>query len=450
LRFSLTIARSALRLSLAWAFCAGLFGLACSGAPEPPASGNAEAAGAQPPAGPAPVEAPARPAFRPRALWILCEGSQRVLEDADRVASLVERAVALGASDLFVQVYRNDRAWYDATLPDAGPYHALVEKTGGDRLRDLIERAHAAGMRVHAWVNVLSLHHNREAPLLRALGPEAVHVDRRGRSLLDYPELEVPPPDGPWYRMGTRGLYLDPAAPGVATRLVATFAELVTRYPELDGLHLDYIRHPDVLPFVPGSRFGVGLDFGYGAQSRARFRSETGLAGPYRDPDRPDPSRIVNANAWDAWRRDQVTALVGEIGDAARAARPGLLLSAAVIAYTDRAYLSLAQDWQRWLEEDLIDFAVPMIYTLDDRLFRYQVERFAHGPLAERILPGIGVWLYAKRPAGALEQIAIARRAGAIGDALFSYDAIADTPALFDALHEAAAAELAPKRGEAP
>ncbi len=27
------------------------------------------------------------------------------------------------------------------------------------------------------------------------------------------------------------------------------------RYPELDGLHLDYIRHPDLLPFIPG----VGL-----------------------------------------------------------------------------------------------------------------------------------------------------------------------------------------------
>ena len=55
----------------------------------------------------------------------------------------------------------------------------------------------------------------------------------------------------------------------------------MTKYPTLDGVHLDYIRHPDVLPFVPGARFGVGLEFGYGAASRARFERETGLAAPF-------------------------------------------------------------------------------------------------------------------------------------------------------------------------
>ena len=59
-----------------------------------------------------------------------------------------------------------------------------------------------------------------------------------------------------------------PAAPGVAEHLAATFAELVSRYPALDGLHLDYVRYADVLPFTPGTRFGVGLSFGFGEASR--------------------------------------------------------------------------------------------------------------------------------------------------------------------------------------
>ena len=115
---------------------------------------------------------------------------------------------------------------------------------------------------------------------MRDLGRDAVLVDQRGRSLLDYPDLEVPPPDRAYYRMGTPALYLDPAALGLVERLAATFAELVTRHPELDGLHLDYIRFPDVLPFAPGSRFGVGLDFGHGASTRALFREQTGLEAP--------------------------------------------------------------------------------------------------------------------------------------------------------------------------
>lgn len=379
-----------------------------------------------------------------RALWVLAEGSQRVLEDAARVERLVDDAQRLGASDLFVQVYRGGRAWYDATLADRGPYEALLAANGQDTLELLIARAHAAGLRVHAWVNVLSLSQNRDAPILRDLGRDAVLVDRRGRSLLDYPQYEVPAPDGEWYRMGTRGIYLDPAAPGVGDRLVATFSELIARYPGLDGLHLDYIRQPDVLPFVPGSRFGVGLDFGYGEASQQRFRRETGLRGPFANPAAPDPKRLVNSTAWDDWRRQTVSDLVASIGTAARAIRPDLVLSAAVIAYVDRAYLSLSQDWLGWLEDGRIDWAVPMAYTLDDRLLRYQLERYAGQPYSDRVVAGLGVWLFANDPARARQQIEIARAAGLQADALFSYDSIVDSPALMQGLEGNAAEPPAP------
>ena len=196
---------------------------------------------------------------------------------------MIEHASNLDATDLFVQVYRGGRAWYDASLADSTPYRKIVEQTGGDPLRRLLDAAHIRGLRVHAWVNALSLSRNRSAPILADLGPGAVMVDRRGRSLLDYPDGEVPEPDRNWYRMGTPGVYLDPGAPGVRERLVATFVELVDRYPDLDGLHLDYIRHPGVLPFVPGSRFGVGLDFGYAGIAPALARTSPPARFPHRD-----------------------------------------------------------------------------------------------------------------------------------------------------------------------
>ena len=369
---------------------------------------------------------------RPRGLWVLAEGSQRVLEHPERLAPLLADAGRLGTTDLFVQVYRGGRAWFDSTRADAGPYRDVADETGRDLLSELIAAAHAAGIDVHAWVNVLSLAGNRDAPLLRELGRAAVLEDRRGRSILDYPNLDVPEPDRAYYRMGTPAVWIDPAAPGVAAYLSQVFVELVDRYPDLDGLHLDYIRYPDVLPFVPGSRFGVGLDFGYGSATRERFRAETGLEAPFGDS-------LRNANRWDDWRRESVTALVRAIRDAARAARRAknpraLQMSAAVWTYADRAYLSQGQDWRGWLEEDLIDFAVPMTYTLDDRVLRYHAESFAGSPHASRIWVGLGTWLFKERPARALEQIAIARDAGAAGDALFSYDAIAEAPPLREAL----------------
>ena len=405
-----------------------LAALACGEAEQP---GTVEMT---PPMGSRISSAPSPEPVVSRALWVLCEGSQRVLEHPERIPTLLADAEALGATDLFVQVYRGGRAWFDSSFADAAPYRALREAHGADTLAELIARAHDAGLRVHAWVNALSLAGNRDAPLVRELGRGAVLVDQHGRSILDYPGLDVPQPDRRYYRMGTPAVWLDPAAPGVAERLSDTFAELVHRYPGLDGLHLDYIRYPDVLPFSPGSRFGVGLDFGYGEATRARFRQETGLVAPFGDS-------LSNANAWDSWRRDQVTALVRHVRESARAAHPTLEISAAVWTYADRAYLSQGQDWRGWLDEGLLELAVPMTYTLDDRILRYHAQSFARSDRAKRIWIGLGSWLFAKSPERAARQLRIARAEGVAGASLFSWDSIADTPALRDALVREAAGE---------
>jgi hypothetical protein len=67
-------------------------------------------------------------------------------------------------------------------------------------------------------------------------------------------------------------------------------------------------------------------------------------------------------------------------------------------------------------------------------MFRYMVEGFASGSHADRIWVGQGTWLFANRPVGALDQLRVARAAGTAGEVLFSYDSIADAPALRDAL----------------
>ncbi|MFK7897384.1 MAG: glycoside hydrolase family 10 protein [Myxococcota bacterium] len=376
------------------------------------------------------------PAEFARGLWVLAEGSERVLADATRVSPLLDRAERLGATDLFVQVYRGGRAFYPA-----GPGIERAVEAEADVLADLIARAQAKGLRVHAWVNVLSLSTRKDAAMIRDLGRDAILVDRQGRSILDYPDFELPQPDRRYYRMGTRGIYLDPAHPAVRERIVMTYLDLITRYPELDGLHLDYIRHPGVLPFSPGSRFGVGLEFGYGAPSRARYRAETGRPDPIEGA---KPGVVRGASAWDDWRRHQVTTLVEEIASVTRTARPGLVVSAAVIAYMDRAYLSLAQDWKGWLEAGSIDLAIPMVYTLDDRLLRYQLENYAGWPDAKRIWPGVGVWLFDDTPQRAVGQLEILRRNGFSGEVLFSDDAIAKASIL-----EAALAELPPSAARA-
>jgi uncharacterized lipoprotein YddW (UPF0748 family) len=398
-------------------------------------AGHQEAATPPPaPAAPSPAPPPPPPHL---ALWVPCEGSVRVLEHPDRIPALIAAARSLGVTDLFVQVYRGGRAWFSSSVGDAAPFRAARAQSGVDPLAALLDAAHGAGLRVHAWMNLLSLASNRDAVILQRLGPDAVMVDRRGRSVLDYPDFDLPEPDRRWYRMGTPQLWLDPAAPAVGETLAALVGELVARYPTLDGVHLDYIRHPDVLPFIPGARFGVGLDFGYGAASRARFQRETGLVAPFGDS-------LANADAWDDWRRDRVTEVVLRVASAARAARPDIQVSAAVWAYADRAYLSLYQDWRGWLDQGLLDFAVPMAYTRDDHLLA-ELARSALGGLGgEHVWIGLGSWLFEKDPTRARTQLELVRRLHAPGISLFSYDALVAAPDLAAALAPAPAPEEAP------
>ncbi len=363
------------------------------------------------------------------ALWLPCEGSVRVLEHPERIDDLLDHAAALGATDLFVQVFRGGRAWYETELADAEPYRQARQDSGIDPLAVLLTRAGEAGLRVHAWINALSLSTRRGGPLFDRLGRGAIQVDQRGRSVLDYPELELPEPERRYLRMGTRQVWLDPGVPEVADALEEIVADLFLRYPALSGLHLDYIRYPDVLPFSPGSRFGVGVDFGYGDRSRARFERETGLKSPFGQS-------LANANRWDDWRRERVTEVVRRASDAARTARPDVEVSAAVWAYANRAYLSLFQDWRRWLEAGWIDFAVPMAYTRDDRLLRYLAHETTGGVEGGRVWLGLGAWLFAKSPERARAQLDFARSLQPAGVSLFSYDALRDAPALLSALEK--------------
>jgi len=363
-----------------------------------------------------PAPAPARAAL---GLWVLAEGSERVLETPEKIAALIERAVALGASDLFVQVHRGGRSWFASTHADDAPWRSLRARdpAAPEPLSDLVSRAHAHGLRVHAWFNCLSLAENRDPRMLQTVGRDSIMVDSRGRSLLDYPDGNVPKPDRNYLELETPGLWLDPAVPGVVEELAATVGDLVRAAPDLDGLHLDYIRYPFALPMTPGSRFPLGLDFGYGAVARSRFEKANGA--------------FSRGDAWDAFRRervrDLVVALRGRIPKTWK-------LSAATLAYADRGYLTAFQDWRGWLDEGLIDFAVAMAYTRDDRLLRYQVHALRGGVGGDRVWLGLGAWLNVSQPARTLAQIAIAREVKPAGIALFSYDSLAAKPGALEAL----------------
>lgn len=367
-------------------------------------------------------------------LWVQAEGANRTMDSAEKIKALVKRARAAGVTDIYAQVYRSGRAWFPTKLADDSP----AKRAGQDPLALLLDLASRGEeserpIRVHAWINAFALARNNNAPIIRELGEEAVLKDQYGRSLLEYPHSGKPA----WakgFALGTPGIFLDPGHPGVRERIIDVAADLVKKYPRLSGIHLDFIRYPYALPVSPGSRFSPRLDFGYNEASVARFTRETRKTAPRAG----SIVKRADAAAWDAWRRAQVTAAVRGVYETTRGIRKQSIVSAAVLPWAERAYLSAFQDWRGWLEGGFLDKAVVMNYTRDVHLAA-QISRSAiaakkvktPNARAPGVVIGLGSYLFTNNPAGLWREWRAARTAGADGVALFSYDQMVGNDAMW-------------------
>jgi uncharacterized lipoprotein YddW (UPF0748 family) len=319
---------------------------------------------------------------------------------------VVEQAREGGFNALFVQVRGRGDALYASHLVPRSPLLA-GQPRDFDPLARLIERARTRGIEVHAWVNILLTSHFPSPPPdnLVVRHPEWVMVPRSGaRAVLPKNRQGIL-----WLvrRAGradpdVEGFYLSPSAPAVPEHLEAVVRELLVQYP-LRGLHLDFIRYPN-------------SDYDWSVAALEGFRRQQGGGDLLRLPGaRPE--------AWNKYRRDVLTSLTERLAAAARAERPGIVVSAAVVPDEASAVHHRYQDWPTWLARGILDAVCPMTYTPDTRIFREQV--MSAGALAR---PGQGVWAgvgaYRLTIDSVVEKILTARRAGASGVVLFSHESL--------------------------
>jgi uncharacterized lipoprotein YddW (UPF0748 family) len=132
--------------------------------------------------------------------------------------------------------------------------------------------------------------------------------------------------------------------------------------------------------------------------------------------------------AWDEWRCQQVTGLVRQMSAALRAAHPGLLVSAAG-GTREEDKRTLFRDGKAWLEEGLVDYLCPMLYTEDTALFQQRLDReLASLPeeLRRRLYPGLGAYKLVHRAPRLVEQVEVVRRKGLQGVCFFSFEYLTD------------------------
>jgi uncharacterized lipoprotein YddW (UPF0748 family) len=356
-----------------------------------------------------------------RGLWVLRSSLATPLS----ISALVRTARASGFNTLFVQVRGRGEAYYSSALePRASDLAG--QPLSFDPLAHVIAAARAADMRVHAWVNVNLVASAADLPDDRA------HVVYRHPDWLMVPRAivqELRNVDGHspayagkisrWSRAHSdrvEGLYLSPIVPEAAAYTEAVVSELAARY-DLDGVHLDYLRYPDA-------------DFDYSRLAVAAFRTEIAPALP--SPQRAaldrrsqiDPFAYPDAlpAEWAQFRRAQLSSLAMRLKSAVKKGRPRAIVTAAVVPDVGHAFADRLQDWRTWLETGILDAICPMAYSTDAATFAQQIGEARAIAGARGVWAGIGAWRLS--PEQTIEHISVARKTGAAGFVLFSYDSL--------------------------
>ncbi len=310
-----------------------------------------------------------------RAFWV--DSLNPGIYNHPQVDELVNNVVRAGANTIIVQVRRHGDAWYNRSIDPRAADPRLAPAAEFDPLEYLLAKAHSQGIQVHAWLVVsvtcrstdrLWGHPNH---VCTSHGPGAQGAERWTTATYD----------------GQQVGDLDYGHPASIQYLERVVMQLLQDYPQVDGLHWDYIR------------FG-GRDYGYNQVSMERFNRAYGR--PLNQRPAPDDP------AWSQWRRDRVSELARRLYLRAKAIKPSVQVSAATITWgglgnngdfrVSAAYDRVFQDWPAWLEEGIIDFAVPMHYFDEgDARARAWYDgwmAFDRNHTGRRaIVSGIGAWL---------------------------------------------------------
>lgn len=226
-------------------------------------------------------------------------------------------------------------------LENAGFNEILINTgTNAELLEQVAPMAKAQKLNVHAWMFTM----NRPGDPVAKTHPDWYTVSRDGKSCYD---------DQPYVNYYQ---WLCPSRPDAVAHVLSLVQNLA-QVPNVESVHLDYIRFVDVfLPIGLLPKYGIiqnterpEYDFCYCDVCRAKFN-----AAHHRDPLELDhPELDVE------WRQFRLNAIREVVNKAYRIAHNnGKILTAAVFPYPTMAANMVRQRWDKWD----VDRVYPMLY----------------------------------------------------------------------------------------
>ena len=331
------------------------------------------------------------------------------------ICSVLDTFQKTGINLVFLETFYHGMTVYRTNLI---PYYTGFDKFDyspyPDYLSAFVAEAGKRGIEVHAWVEdfYIGVDENYFTKYL----PQWLQLTKDGKNRQS---------EGAEYG---GYLFLDPANPEVRQYLIQFYDELLTKFPEIAGLNLDYIRYP------VSSRSD---DTGYTEVAMAGFAAENGIVFP-ENATREDKVNAV-AQQYDAWvqyRANQVTTFVGQVREMVTQKHADVLLSTAVFPEQGKSFGDKKQDFNTWLARGYLDIITPMAYYDDIPTLKSALEGMLPKLAGCYCYAGISPTYHNLSNERVLAQMQTAMDVGAEGFVFFGSQSILNNQGYIDLLTE--------------
>ncbi|MEN1678669.1 MAG: family 10 glycosylhydrolase [Planctomycetota bacterium] len=340
-----------------------------------------------------------------RGVWLASVGSEAMLS-RDGLRQVVTRCKRVGLNTIFVVTWNRGYTLYPSQVMQREFGVSIDPRLAGrDPLAELVEEAHAQGIRVVAWFEFGFSCSYRQAdggPLI-ARRPEWAALDPRGRLVS---------------KNGFQ--WMNAFDPEVQDFVLSLLKEVATNY-DVDGVQGD-----DRLPALP-------VTGGYDRKTKVLYATQHNGAEPPVD---------VHNEAWVQWRADRLSEFAERAYRELKAIDSELCVSWSPSVYpcSKQNYL---QDWPRWVREGWGDLFCPQVYRKDVPAYRECLRQIVEEQVApeslSKIAPGLLIALadgYDLPSERVREMVAANREFGFAGEVFFYYDGLEQHASVFEDLYD--------------
>ena len=307
-------------------------------------------------------------------------GNDPKWEDWDRSCSLLKAA---GFNAVNVNVARGGIAFYESKVLPMSP----EVKTKGDSVELIKKACDKYGMKFIAWKVCFRSRVGMKTPAFERWIAEGRGAVSAGGKLNDE--------------------WLCPVRPENRALEIESLVELAKRRPW--AISLDYIRYH-------------GTDWCFCEHCHKAFESFSGET--VADwPKGVHKSKMLGEK-WEAFRRHTITSLVREVARRVRAEAPGVKIRADVFRRAHGDALTVAQDWESWCREGLLDTVSPMDGGPADELRQKLDTQISPAGGAARMVPTYypSLWRQTTNAEDVMDVIRVGREVGVAGFCLFRFD----------------------------